>query len=100
MIKPEGYKVLVKPDPVEEKSDGGIILPDQVKDMEQRGVIRGIIIDIGPTANVKYIEDGSTYRKAKVGDHVIYARYGGFIIEEDDEEYRVLNDEDIIGLII
>lgn len=99
MLEPEGYKVIVKPEKIEKKTKGGIILPDQTRDMEQRGGIRGEIIAIGPNAEVKFNVDGEP-RWAEVGDKVIFARYGGFIIEDNDEEFRILNDSDIIALIL
>jgi chaperonin GroES len=100
MIEPEGYHVIVRPEKVEEKTEGGIILPDTTRDMEQRGAIRGEIIAIGPSAKIQYNNIHGKNRRGQVGDRVLYARYGGFVVEEDGEELRILNDEDIIGLII
>ena len=94
MIEPSEYHVIVRPEVIEEKTEGGIILPDTVKDMKQRGAIRGEIVAIGPKAKIRF-NDGPVC----LGDKVLYARYGGFVIEEDGEELRILNDEDILGLI-
>ena len=106
MLYPEGAKVIVKPDSVEEVTKGGIILPETVKSDKQVAVTRGKIIAIGPLADITFCEsnDGVEKRKAKIGDKIIYARYGGAIITEkkDDgtrKELRILNDEDVVCLI-
>lgn len=93
MYKPEGVKVLVKPERVEEKTKGGIFLPQQSRDSEQTRVTRGEIVAMGPDAAVRFADD----RSAQVGDMVVFSKYGGFSL--DDDEYRILNDEDIIALI-
>jgi co-chaperonin GroES (HSP10) len=95
VIKPEGYKVLVKPDDIEEVTEGGIILTPQTRDQDRLSVTRGEIVAIGPKANICFREDDPPI----VGQRVIFAKYGGFVVEDNGEEYRILNDEDIVGLI-
>jgi len=95
MIQPEGVKILVLPDAVQEKTNGGIYLPETVKDGEQRAVNQGEIVAIGPAADVAF----GVGDKLKVGDRVIFAKYGGFPVRDMDIDYRVLNDEDIIARI-
>lgn len=96
-LKPEGCKILVVPDKVEEKTKGGIYLPVQSRESEQNRMLKGTIKAIGPTAVIQFGKD----RHAKVGDRIIFARYGGFVVRNDEGEelYRVLNDEDVICLI-
>lgn len=98
MIKPCGHKLVVKPIEVEEKTKGGIILPETVKENEQRNVVKGIITEIGSQC-WKEFSDGKPW--AEVGDKIVFARHSGIILkdEEDEKEYRVINDEDVICII-
>jgi chaperonin GroES len=99
MIHPAGHRVLVKPDPIEEKTASGIVVSvGTTKDREQQAQIFGVITAIGPNA-WKGFDDGTPW--ANVGDKVAIAKYGGFIIRDPDtrEEFRLLNDEDICAII-
>lgn len=96
-IKPTGFRVIVKPDPLEEVSKGGIIIAHGAdKKRVEQAQQKGILVAVGPTAWKAY-DDGQPW--AKVGDHVLFAKYGGFVFEDDGEEYRLLNDEDITAII-
>jgi co-chaperonin GroES (HSP10) len=99
MIKPLGYRILVRPDPIENEMKTDMIeLPDSVLDRQRIEVTTGTIIDIGAQA-WKDLANGDPW--AKVGDHVVYAKHGGKIIEDPDtgEKVVLLNDKDIIGLL-
>jgi chaperonin GroES len=94
-IKPLGDRVLVKPTHKEEKSKGGILLPDTVsKEKPQVGEI----LAVGP---------GSTNKEGKLvpiavkkGDKVVYAKYSGTDIKgDDDEDYLLLSEKDILAII-
>lgn len=92
-----GHRVVVKPDPVEEYSDGGIALvPD--KNRELAAQTFGTVVDIGPQAFQEF-GDGTSW--VSVGDRVAYAKYAGMTIREHEEadEYVVLNDNDIIARV-
>ena len=92
-----GHRVIVKPDAVEEVSKGGIIVAaGKDKERQQQAQITGVIVDIGPTA-WKAFDDGEPW--AQVGDRVYFAKYGGYVIEDDGEQYRLLNDEDVTARI-
>jgi len=96
MLQPEGTKVIIKPDVVNEMTDSGrLFLPDTVRYKEQIAVTRGTIEAIGPLADIVF-ESG----EAKAGDRVVFARYGGYILKWDSEDYRVIHDKDIICLIL
>jgi chaperonin GroES len=105
MLYPEGSKVIVKPDAYEEITKGGIIIPETVKSERQIAVTRGTIVAIGPNADVTFgSADGIEKREARVGDKVIFARYGGAEVSEKKEDgsrekLRLLTDEDIVALI-
>lgn len=89
------HRILVKPDPVEIKTESGIIV--QLDKREQKAGIIGTVVKIGHTCFKDY---GSTAEELglHVGSKVYYAKYGGVLITLDGEEYRLLNDEDIIAV--
>jgi len=90
-LKPLGDRVVVKPTPKEEVSKGGIVIPDTVREKPQEGEV----LAVGPGRiddNGKRIEP-----EVKVGDKVIYAKYAGTDIKEDDEELVILRDSDILA---
>ncbi|MEA2038870.1 MAG: co-chaperone GroES [Thermodesulfobacteriota bacterium] len=96
MIRPAGHRVVVLPEVIPEKTDGGIYRPPTNVDREQLAVIKGKIIEIGPTAWMDF-SDGQPW--AKVGDEVVFSKYGGLIVDDEGIQYRVLNDEDIVAII-
>ncbi len=91
-IKPLGDRVIVKPKEAEETTKGGIILPDTAKEKP----IEGSIVAVGPG---KY-EDGKLVDlTVKVGDTVLYGKYGGTEITVEDEEYLIMRESDIYGIV-
>lgn len=92
MIKPLGDRVVVKPSSGEEKTKGGIVLPDTAKERPQEGEVvavgTGRILDNGQKLPLE----------VKVGDKVIYAKYGGTEIKIDGEEYLILRESDILAV--
>jgi chaperonin GroES len=92
-IKPLEDRVIIKAGPAEEKSKGGIILPDTVKEKP----IEGTIIAAGP-GRIK--DDGNTISlNVKVGDKVLYGKYSGTEITVEDEEYLIMRESDIFGIL-
>lgn len=87
---PVVYRIKVKPDSVEETTAGGIIIPTQVKDQEQLATTTGTVVAVGPGAF-----EGSPVLKP--GDKILYAKYGGCVFREDGQEFRFINDEDVIA---
>lgn len=98
-MQPVGFCVLVRPDPVKEtfKSDM-IAIPDAVLEKLRIATTSGMLLAVGNMA-WKGIVDGTPW--AKVGDHVVYAKYGGKLIEDPvtGEELVLLLDKDILGVI-
>lgn len=93
MIRPADVKVLVLPDPVEEKK-GSILLPDQVKERDKFATTRGTIVAKGPNA---FAEWGAG-NGPDTGARVIFAQYAGLRVKDDDgTEHLIMNDEDVIG---
>lgn len=92
-FRPCGHRVLVMPDDVEEMR-GSLYVPQSVRDKEQYEQIFGTVVRIGRNA-WKGFDDGHPW--AEVGDRVMIAKYGGFIVQnpKTGECLRLLNDEDI-----
>lgn len=103
MITPTGHRVLIKPDEIEEVSEGGIVLThtDQAKKLEEAGQVFGTIKAIGFQAWKAFGKDHSGEPWAKVGDRVLFSKYSGFYLEDpaDGENYKIVNDEDIVAVI-
>lgn len=101
MLVPLGHRLLVKPEKFEEVDElyaaakrVGIHLSELDSRKEQVAVDRGVIVSVGETA----FKDFGGVPWCKVGDKVAYTRHGGKLIKdpEDNVEYIVLNDEDVI----
>jgi len=94
-LKPLGDRVLIKPTVEEEKSKGGILLPDTVsKEKPQVGEV----LAIGPGATNK--EGKIIPMTVKKGDKVVYAKYSGTDIKDDsDEDYLILSEKDILAIV-
>ena len=98
MLVPAGHRVLVKVDETVEKTAGGLFIPKSVADDHAKAGIFGTVVAVGDNA-WKAFDGGEPW--AKVGDRVAFAKYGGFIIEDPDtkEQFRLLNDEDLVAVI-
>jgi len=96
-ILPTGGHVLIFPDPVEEKTSGGIYLPETTRDSEQRAATSGIVIAIGPSAWLD-LDNGTAW--AEIGDHINYAKYSGVeMVGQDKKNYVLINDNDILAVL-
>jgi chaperonin GroES len=93
MLKPIGDKVIVKAKAEEEKSAGGIILPDRAKEKPSEGTV----IAVGPG---RMLENGERKSMAvKEGDTVIYSKYGGTEVKLKGEEYVILEEDAIYAIV-
>lgn len=102
-INPTEYKVLVEPMQIEERTAGGIILPDMTKDTEKFAQTKGRIIAVSPLA-FSYVTDdewaAAGADKPKPGDLVIYGKYAGFNLKgQDGKDYTMIIDKDICATI-
>ena len=90
-IRPMGDRVLVKSLEAEETIKGGIIIPDTAKEKPQEGEV----VAVGPG---RVTDDGKTIpMEVKVGDKVVYAKYGGTEIKDGDDELLILRESDILA---
>jgi chaperonin GroES len=94
-LKPLEDRVLIKPIVEEEKSKGGILLPDTVsKEKPQVGEV----LAVGPGGTNK--EGKMIPMTVKKGDKVVYAKYSGTEIKgDDDEDYLILSEKDILAIV-
>lgn len=99
-IEPTEYKVLVKPKTVDEKSKGGIIIPETSKDREQYAQMEGELIAVSPLAFTYDDWKDATDKRPKPGDRVLFAKFAGAIVKgKDGIEYRLANDKDVAAVL-
>ncbi len=92
MIKPLADRVVVKAIVQEEKTKGGIVLPDTAKDKPQEGEV----IAVGPG---KVLDNGKKLEpEVKVGDRIIFSKYSGTEIKIEGEEFLILRESDILAV--
>jgi chaperonin GroES len=90
-IQPLADRVIIKPVEREEVTKGGIVLPDTVKERP----VEGEVLAVGPG---KLTDDGKRVpMDIKVGDVIIYTKYGGTEIKVDDEELIILSESNILA---
>ncbi len=90
-LQPLADRLVVKPIEAEEKTKAGIYLPDTAKEKPQEGEV----VAVGPG---RTSDDGKLIAMdVKVGDIVVYTKYGGTEIKVDDEEYMILRESDILA---
>ncbi|HPZ89596.1 MAG TPA: co-chaperone GroES [Flavihumibacter sp.] len=87
-ITPLHDRVVVKPAPAEEKTAGGIIIPDTAKEKPQRGTV----VAAGPGK-----KDEPTL--VKVGDTVLYGKYAGTELQLDGGDYLIMRESDILAIV-
>jgi chaperonin GroES len=93
-IRPLDDRVVVEPIAAEEKTAGGIVLPDTAKERPQRGTV----IAVGPG---KLLDNGQRGElSVAVGDEVIYGKYGGTDIEINGDEVKILRESDILAKVV
>ena len=92
-IKPLRDNILVKELEGEEKTKGGIVLPETAKEKPQEGKV----IAVGKG---KIMEDGSVKPlEIKEGDKILFAKYSGSKVKHEDEEYLILKEDDVLAII-
>jgi chaperonin GroES len=90
-IQPLADRVVVRPIEREEVTKGGIVLPDTAKEKPQEGEVLAV-------GQGRLSEDGKRIpMDVKVGDIVVYARYGGTEIKVDDDKLMILRESDILA---
>ena len=92
-IRPLGEKVLIKRLEAEEKTKGGIVLPDNAKEKPQKGTVLAV-------GDGKLLKDGkrAAFQVAK-GDKVLFASYAGTEIKVEGEEYMLMDEADVLAIL-
>jgi chaperonin GroES len=92
-FKPLRDRVFVRYSSEEEKTSGGLFIPDTAKEKPQRGTV----VAVGPG---RITDDGKLQPvEVKVGDTILFEKYSGSKISIDEEEYLIIREEDILGKI-
>ena len=96
--EPQGYKLLIAIPKLEEKTSGGVIIPDKLKGMEQTASIIGLVIAMGKAAykDADKFPDGPY---CKEGDFVIFRSYSGTRFKLRGEEFRLINDDTVEAVV-
>jgi chaperonin GroES len=87
-VTPLHDRVIVKPAPAEEKTAGGIIIPDTAKEKPQRGVI----VAAGPGKKDEPVT-------VKIGDTVLYGKYSGTEIQIEGDDFLIMRESDILAIV-
>ncbi|MEW6623688.1 MAG: co-chaperone GroES [Bacillota bacterium] len=92
-IRPLGDRVVVKVLPNEETTKSGIVIPDTAKEKPQEGEVVAV-------GSGKVLDNGQRLEmEVKVGERVFYSKYSGNEIKINGEEYLILNERDILGIV-
>ena len=92
-LKPLGSRVVIEPVEENEVTAGGIVLPDTAKEKPQKGTV----LSIGPGDRD---DDGKHIpMDVKVGDRVLFSKYGGTEVKIDGSDYLILRQDDVLGVI-
>jgi chaperonin GroES len=92
-IRPLQDRIIVKRLKEEEKTKGGLYIPDTAKEKP----VEGTVLAVG---NGKVLEDGTVRRlDVKEGDRVLFGKYSGTEVKLDGEEHLILREDDILGVI-
>jgi chaperonin GroES len=87
-MKPINDRVVIKPSPAEEKTKGGIIIPDTAKEKPQKGEV----VAVGPG------KDGNLMT-VSTGDIVLYGKYSGQELNYEGEDYLIMREDDILVIL-
>jgi chaperonin GroES len=92
-IRPLGDKVIVKRVEAEEKTAGGIVLPDSAREKPKRGIVMAV-------GNGRLLDDGTrSEMQLKKNDEVVFTSYAGTEIKIDGEEYTIMDESDVLGVV-
>ena len=92
-LKPLDDRIVIKQSEAEEKTSGGIILPDTAKEKPQIGKV----VAIGPG---KLLDDGKrSQMSVKIKDEVFYSKYLGNDVEIDGDKYVIIRESDVLGVV-
>ncbi len=92
-IEPLDDRVMILPLEAEEKTEGGIVLPDTAKEKPQKGEV--VAVGTG-----KLLDDGGRAKMSlKVGDIVLFGKYSGTEVKINDEDYSIMRESDVLAVV-
>jgi len=91
-LKPLGDRVLVRPNPADETTAGGLFIPDTAKEKPQQGTV--VSVGPGTTENGVRVE-----MSVHDGDAVLYGKYAGTEVTLDGEDFLIMRETDILGVV-
>lgn len=91
-VKPLADRVLIKPLEAEERTQGGIVLPDTAKEKPQKGEI----VEVGPG---RYEDGKRVPMEVKKGQKVLYGKYSGAEVKINGDEYMIMRESDILAIL-
>lgn len=92
-LKPLGDRIVIKGLDAQEKTRGGLVVPDTAKEKPQEGKI----IAVGPG---RRLENGSVKAtEVKVGERVLYGKYSGTEVSSEGNDYLILREEDVLAVV-
>ena len=97
--QPTGWRILVMPYIGNDKTDGGVYIPDQVREREARATVVAYVIKVGPLAYQDQDKFGGE-PWCKEGDWVCIGRYAGSRFKIEGGEVRIINDDEVIATIV
>ena len=98
MPEPKGYRLLISPVEVDEKTEGGVYMPDSLRDAEGIASIIGFVVSMGPDA-YKDEKKFPTGPWCKEGDFVIFRSYSGTRFKIHSQEFRLINDDTVEAVV-
>jgi len=98
--QPTGWRILVMPYMGKEKTDGGVYVPDPVREREARATVTAYVAKVGPLAYKDIDKFGKDGAWCKEGDWVCIGRYAGSRFQIEGGEVRIINDDEVIATIV
>ena len=96
--QPTGYRLIIKPRELENKTAGGIILTDESKEAAKFKCVVSKVISMGPEC-YKSLEKSSTIW-CKEGDWVLTGKYVGLKVKHEGQEYSLINDDEVVAVVL
>ena len=98
--KPTGWRILVMPYMGKEKTEGGIHVPDSIRERESSATVVAYVVKMGPLAYKDVDKFGTDGDWCKEGDWVCIGRYAGSRFQIEGGEVRIINDDEVIATIV
>ena len=96
--EPRGYRILIAIPEISVKTEGGVIIPDKIRNAEETASLVGVVLKVGPEA----YSDASRFPNGawcKEGDFVIFRSYSGTRFKVHGKEYRLINDDTVEAVV-